>query len=266
MQALSQRGIIDHKYISIHFYNNEILIRENYFRLMNVLNADILIAHQINSFFFVLYNDDLGPHIRLRILASDVSFEVLKEILKYYHDRTHVVPSKYKPESDRYGGVELMEYVEIFFQNSSKTIITMMNIFENWRYENSLLFSVFLIKTLLSRLDLKLANSILHNYTMDWAIYCHEQDYVNRLEFLNLRIDDLIEEVQYANLIFEELSDQIFLNEFLLSFQNILVGNIVQTEIGSIIKSLLHMTCNKLGVLNKDEVLVGLLSIRIVNE
>jgi len=94
----------------------------------------------ISSYFFIRYLDENGPHIRLRILPKNMTLqqEIDKLITTGYQtfleakglslqDKTIFLNSAYIPETDRYGGPELLPFCEEFFNASSEVVLLFLD-------------------------------------------------------------------------------------------------------------------------------------------
>jgi thiopeptide-type bacteriocin biosynthesis protein len=116
------------QWLSFHFYPLE--------------TPDVFLARGIRPFlehsvwpvkgtraFFIRYEDDKGPHIRLRIRGEA---EWLEETLKpallgWFADRGEVVQEVYEPEPDRFGGTEALVWAEEHFHLSTRVTLDRMN-------------------------------------------------------------------------------------------------------------------------------------------
>lgn len=66
--------------------------------------------------FFIRYRDKKGPYIRLR-LRGDVDFRPL--VHAFFAERCNLLEKKYRPECARFGGKKNMEMVESLFTEST---------------------------------------------------------------------------------------------------------------------------------------------------
>lgn len=136
-----------HTWISFHLYY-ACDYRQIAVRLVKPLAVSLLSEDRIDSFFFIRYFDDVGPHVRLRLrLCGDVEnvvdrvrsasarFFELEQNLGGPQDATVassdrekpspavgrglLLPSPFDPEIDRYGGSEAFPFSLDFFALSS---------------------------------------------------------------------------------------------------------------------------------------------------
>lgn len=73
----------------------------------------------VDSFFFVRYQDEQGPHVRLRLRLLRAAQPCWEWILATVGERFPSVRSPYEWEVDRYGGEEALPYSLAFFTVSS---------------------------------------------------------------------------------------------------------------------------------------------------
>jgi thiopeptide-type bacteriocin biosynthesis protein len=79
--------------------------------------------------FFIRYEDEKGPHIRLRIRAeADWMEDTLRPVLEgWFADRGEMIASVYTPEPDRFGGPEGLLWAEEHFHVSTRVVLDRLN-------------------------------------------------------------------------------------------------------------------------------------------
>jgi thiopeptide-type bacteriocin biosynthesis protein len=248
----------------------------------------------ITLFFFIRYNDGKF-HFRLRMfLQSKYEIkvkEIIKEELKNYNNKSISIDGfkiykdkrlsnlkfdQYIPETNRYGGIELINYAEIMFNLSTSMVIEFFKMKNNSSLYNSKIEAVIIFHfTLICevydfRID-KIKEQLKFSYTR-WITY-YNQDYKDEnKDSIGSKIKSL-EAVVDSNDITEfskliELSYQIHKEDDLNSFDSIFANWIKGTreyvnmlnkssidEISkfNIIDSLMHMMNNRFGISNNDE-------------
>ncbi|GAA4168366.1 thiopeptide-type bacteriocin biosynthesis protein [Sphingobacterium ginsenosidimutans] len=84
----------------------------------------------ISNYFFIRYKDQDGYHLRLRLLSSVKTSELLRYLIKYDSSYDNEIRYKisgyrveeYLPEIERYGGKEGIKIAESFFSYNSKFV------------------------------------------------------------------------------------------------------------------------------------------------
>jgi thiopeptide-type bacteriocin biosynthesis protein len=79
--------------------------------------------------FFIRYADDKGPHIRLRMRGED---EWLQEVLlpafaEHFSGRGDIDLARYLPETERFGGEAAMNWAEEHFHLSTRVVLDRLN-------------------------------------------------------------------------------------------------------------------------------------------
>jgi thiopeptide-type bacteriocin biosynthesis protein len=107
------------RWLSVHIYD-ETGTREV---LLEVVPAVLQRLHQeggVDSFFFVRYRDERGPHVRLRLrLLTESAQPCWKQILATAGERFPVLRSPFELEVERYGGNDALPHSLAFFAISS---------------------------------------------------------------------------------------------------------------------------------------------------
>lgn len=78
--------------------------------------------------FFIRYEDEQGPHIRLRIRGEAEWLEALQgELEPWFAARGTVVETPYQPESERFGDTDVLPWVEEYFHLSTRVVLDRLN-------------------------------------------------------------------------------------------------------------------------------------------
>ena len=79
--------------------------------------------------FFIRYEDEKGPHIRLRIRGTaDWIDQTLRPALyDWFKDRGDLEELPYEPETDRFGGEQGIRVAEEFFHLSTRVVLDRLN-------------------------------------------------------------------------------------------------------------------------------------------
>jgi thiopeptide-type bacteriocin biosynthesis protein len=95
----------------------------------------VLAAKQVSEFFFILYDDTHGPHIRLRLKCSNAAEAPLRTVIKATFSPIRFV--RYTPEIRRYGGQQGIAVAERLFVASSQTTLDCMRHAVGWNYSQA---------------------------------------------------------------------------------------------------------------------------------
>lgn len=141
--------IINSNWFSVYIFHNisfeKVLIEGIQPLIQNMVNSKF-----ITSYFFIRYWDN-GPHIRLRVLPSEVLSEerceylIIDKLSNYFkksqHNNTYysVESHLYNRDYDRYGGLKAMQISEKQFALSTKTVLQVLNNnIHNWEYSTAI--------------------------------------------------------------------------------------------------------------------------------
>lgn len=195
----------------------------------------------IDKFFFIRYFDETGRHIRLRIKYKNAKqafdkFSYVKDWLSKVKNidilRTYTI-NEYHRENNRYGGADLIEFIEnIFFENSEFVIRTIAN---NDMTDSKVVKKVYflVVSYFLGQLvkDKNEMYELLDNVTNKNS---YRKEYkVKRKEYMKI-LDGILESVQRSSIVDSAMSE-------LSSKRNL------TNDISDIRLSLLHMCCNRLN-------------------
>ncbi|MCE2982493.1 MAG: lantibiotic dehydratase [Parachlamydia sp.] len=214
----------------------------------------------IQEWFIVRYSNPKS-HLRLRLLLSSNIY--LSDVLINFEEKfktwtqenwlSDIFISKYEREIERYGGVEMIQHAETFFfyDTLSIGIILRSLLMKNILTEPIIIFSLSIINFLRNwGFNEHQMLSFLNEFSIDEAelkgFRTHKSQLVNLLKALSLNNIDIPEIKMMQNMskiAFEGI------NLFSQYAKNILEQN----QINSIIKSFLHMHCNRLGCTGKTE-------------
>ncbi|MEQ1747306.1 MAG: thiopeptide-type bacteriocin biosynthesis protein [Saprospiraceae bacterium] len=120
------RGM-NQNWFSCHIYPNETL--------------DVFLARAVRPFleqhiwpskgaraFFIRYEDEKGPHIRLRLRGEVAWLDALQPKLEdWFFERGTLEPVPYFPETDRFGDADTMPWVEEYFHVSTRVVLDRLN-------------------------------------------------------------------------------------------------------------------------------------------
>ncbi|MBA3238027.1 MAG: lantibiotic dehydratase [Parachlamydiaceae bacterium] len=215
---------------------------------------------KLNEWFIVRYLEP-DSHLRLRIHSE--SFEMISQILFAFDEQfklwTHlgwikdVSIAKYERETERYGGSSLIEAAETMFHRD--TLATLLTI------------HAFITKQIQCEEIVLQALSIinfLHNYGLkvDEAVYILNKSIISEVELKGFRqykiaLIKLIKELRDSHSIIPEI--QVMNAASQIRMEGIhhfckLAGPLERDRWNSIIESLLHMHCNRLGCLGQGEI------------
>lgn len=171
-------------WISLHIFHNysfEKVLNEHIFPLTNYLKE----KKYIRSMFFIRYWEG-GPHIRYRVLPlANTDISLLKNIIfnksKKYFSELKKENLKYSfefidyiKEKTRYGGGKLINVAEEHFQDSSNTILKLLNSnFLNWNYSTAISFAIQMHTVFAKKLNADIDKSIIffELYYKHWLFY-----------------------------------------------------------------------------------------------
>ncbi len=123
-------------WVSYHIYYSvdaNALLTSRVWPLVQRLKSE----HLIRQFFFIRYGDERGPHIRLRVLPYKEAYrrKVMRRIKARFPDAMFVA---YTPETERYGGPIGIPIAERLFEASSVAILELLGDAPGWNYRRAL--------------------------------------------------------------------------------------------------------------------------------
>ncbi|MBK9337862.1 MAG: thiopeptide-type bacteriocin biosynthesis protein [Lewinellaceae bacterium] len=78
--------------------------------------------------FFIRYEDEHGPHIRLRLRGTADWIEAIRpELEAWFAERGTCVETPYQPESERFGGEAALPWVEEYMHLSTRVVLDRLN-------------------------------------------------------------------------------------------------------------------------------------------
>ncbi len=228
--------------------------------------------------FFIRYEDENGPHIRLRIrsTAGQPEFDELvrSAVQEWFEPRGTLEELPYEPETDRFGGEAGLQLAEAYFHLSTRVTLDRLNrpftygdaMFDalrmhvitafaaGWNREKSAWYFEQLCKQWIelffqpsddkAKAKANWQESLLDDF---------EGSFVPQQEDLRLAIDELWTALEKGNFDQEQPEWLRWLrgNEMLLSEFG--------EDLEKYLPSLIHLTNNRLGINNQDEVYLNYL-------
>ena len=267
------------KYVSIHLFYEDLnfLLRKVIFPFIELGKEGNL----FQSYFFIRYSEG-GTHIRLRLLTNET--EKLKAFTKHYFDQffnqhpsirtdeeDRFYPNNsiqfidYEPEIERYGGKEFIKIAEQHFYNSSETVRKLMTHFEVWNNEMAIGVSLQVQIMFAHALGFSKeeAQQFFEYYYKNWLFVFDEKTRKSDVFQSQFKILNHQSSIDFANSLWLSLEeDADFEEEFLTDWylKNQILAKQFELNYNqkkSIYESLLHMTNNRLGISNFDEVLLA---------
>ncbi|WP_438712603.1 thiopeptide-type bacteriocin biosynthesis protein [Aquimarina muelleri] len=238
-------------------------------------------------YFFIRYNEG-GAHIRLRLLVEKDNENMWKERLKkeseIYWSNTHenikkdkkflynhIQFTEYIPEIDRYGGMHVMNEAEKQFESSSEVVLyNLVRYSKNWKDNTAFLLAIKMHLLLFVSMDLsnKDMMKICKLFIQEWLPVLYdiskpqkEQQQFFLSEFakkFNLYKEQMIFAVSTflkdikTNSLTENMLNAYYLkNE---SVNKVYKEKNIDLKIeSSITTSFMHITHNRIGIINADE-------------
>jgi epidermin biosynthesis protein epiB len=212
------------------------------------------ICDNTDKIFFLRYSDNLGEHLRFRFKLKEInnkSITALRTCFKNLRDNgriSNIIVDTYRRELYRYGGIELIEYIETLFSYDSVIVSSILenNDLSNLRVKEESFFLGVI--------------SILKNFFEDeYKLYVFikkfwEVDKKTRKEYLKNKkyYTKLFENIWNKEYIFENIK----FNKFDILGQRSNVCSSISyalnsqyydfEQLSNIIMSLVHMFCNRL--------------------
>lgn len=231
----------------------------------------------IDRFFFVRYHER-GSHIRLRMrVAPDVAAECVSDTAaRFFGEYMAARPSSvrtidvvdplpvnsvqfipYEPELERYGGEELIDVAEEQFDASSRAVLALID--DGWSYERALSAAMWMHLTFAIAAPMKSDGAA---WFFDQAIgsfaHWHRIDLPELLRTFEQRFEPQREQLTaQVRELWEALHEEIDI-DWLRDWRDAMsaVHDAVRARAEQplpILLSYLHMTNNRLGLVNRDE-------------
>jgi len=140
-------------WVSSYIYHNlnfELVI----LKLIHPIIKQLQKEQKIQAFFFIRYWEK-GPHIRLRVLPTEkhlnneIEVFIKKQAKAFFKDISQETSefdiqfNNYIQETDRYGGIDNIKISEQHFQDSSSTVLDIIEQhIENWEYSKSISIAI----------------------------------------------------------------------------------------------------------------------------
>ncbi len=241
----------------------------------------------LSKYFFIRYNEG-GPHIRLRLLVEKDKENKWKERLKKESEIYWSITEKntikdkknlcnpiqfvdYIPEINRYGGVHVMEEAEKQFESSSEVVLYNLAYYsKNWKDNTAFLLAIkmhllFFVSIRFSTEEMKNACKL---FVQEWLPVLYdvskpekEQQQFFLSEFakkFDVYKEQMIPVIStFLKDIEINLQKDTWLNTYFLKNANVNKGYkekkiSLKVEL-SITTSFMHITHNRIGIINADE-------------
>lgn len=256
------------EWLSYHFYPLE---AENVFltRAVRPFLDQFIWNKPGTRAFFIRFDDEKGPHIRLRLRGEQ---EWLQETLEpvvegWFAERGDIVAVPYDPEMTRFGGEEAMAWAEEFFHVSSRVVLERLqrpeytygdSLFDALRMHTMTAFAAGLTPEKAAwyfgqlcetwiPLFFKPENGEDETVVKNGVLENFEKNYAPQAESIRSTLHNLWDmlgqdkfDPKQPEWIRWYRGNQLILKEFGATLEKAL-------------PSLLHLTCNRLGVSNQDE-------------
>lgn len=264
--------------IALHLYYEDLdgLLIKAVFPLLAILQQKNL----VDSYFFVRYLEG-GQHLRLRVatnnrahfLAKAESFftlffkknptQRLTENPSFQANNTMLL-QPYEREISRYGGLDNMNWAEAHFALSSETVRHLMVFSPVWNTETAIGWSLQLQLLFIHAVGFNKAKGFLffEKYALNWANTIFQKtDSVTNFEKA-FEQGKYTEAITAGRALWEGLSEEPdfevdFLKDWYWKSQSITQK--MTFDNWKIYADFIHMTNNRLGIANQDEVLLGFL-------
>ncbi len=265
----------------------------------------------IKSMFYIRYWEG-GPHIRYRVFKNEnISTTKLKEIILseslYFFNQAEADEEDfdlffldYKREIKRYGGIAGVEFAEKNFQDSSESILNLLNKKRDiWDYGLALAFSIQLNLTIIKEFteDKKESVIFFKSNFKNWLIYSLKLDKINSndteeinkvLKFFNNSYDNQSDKINYiVKTIWEEKENDDWLSHWkkccaeqksmfhsykdkinfdLLSSNSLdKKSEIDENSFFLLLNNLTHMSNNRIGIHLRDEAFISYSIMKALN-
>jgi thiopeptide-type bacteriocin biosynthesis protein len=253
------------KYLSIHIFDNDLnrLLKEVVFPFIEKVEA----KKQAASYFFIRYSEG-GNHIRLRLLTVDeaaLRVEIEKYFATFFQNNT-IQYIAYAPEIERYGGVNNIAIAEQHFYLSSQTVKCLMSFSENWEdnFATGLSLQLQILFVHAVGFSEEKKRDFFRDYYQNWLPIFEatmQAKQVFQAQFHKARHQATID---FANAFWQDLEENLDFEDAFLADWYFQTKTIAERftcngddQLLKIYESLLHMTNNRLGISNPDEVLLA---------
>ncbi|WP_397600465.1 lantibiotic dehydratase [Silvanigrella sp.] len=218
---------------------------------------------EIETWYFIRYQDP-KKHVRFRVLLKDkkdyanllMKFNYIFEFLAKKGILNSSSIETYEPEIERYGGPDLMPLAEKIFMNDSEIACILIKNKKIIEKDYSLIY-------ICAFLSIEILNDFQLNFEekLNWVNLISNKDkYIDEFRDKRKLITKLFIDnhfIWHCDKLFKDLSPYITKRkEEILKFSNILEKNLslsqVYTSKNAIIGSMIHMQCNRILGLNKD--------------
>jgi thiopeptide-type bacteriocin biosynthesis protein len=219
--------------------------------------------------FFIQFEDESGPHVRLR-LRGDEAFTMAAPtwVAEYFEHRGTIKAIPYEPEVARFGGEDAMAWSEEYFHQSTRITLDQLNMetptygdamFEALKLHTITAFSLGLAPAKAAWFFEQLCDLWLQiffkpekeNDTFDWKAdvkQSFEKGYKPQRK----------EIIQALDGIWKSMEEQTFAKNYPDYLRWLRANELILKEMGDAMEkalpSLLHLTNNRLGISNQDEV------------
>lgn len=255
-------------WLSIHFYpleTQEVFLS----RAVKPFFEQYIWSQKTNRAFFIRYQDEKGPHIRLRMRGEEQWVEeTLKEAFAgWFRDRGEWEEAPYEPEPARFGGEEALAWAEEHFHVSSRVVLDRISR-DQFTYGDGMFDALRLNLTMAfaAGLDLEKTRWYFGQLANQWMelFFSAEteperQDIANSFAHALEQQKDLLKETLagYWKILQEDQIDKkepewLRWLRWLRGNQIILEGLGDKKEIA--LPSLIHLSNNRMGINNQDEV------------
>ncbi|TNE58867.1 MAG: hypothetical protein EP344_09625 [Bacteroidetes bacterium] len=225
--------------------------------------------------FFIRYEDEQGPHIRLRFRGEEdwLAGTLQPAVYDWFEPRGTMEEVPYEPEPERFGGDEAQEWAEEYFHLSTRVVLDRLN--RPFTYGDAMFdaLRMHVITAYAAGWDREKSAWYFEQLCRQWIDLffeprgetAPEKDWQSAL--LNDFEEAFIPQQEDLRLAITELWDALFKGKFDAEqpeWLRWLRGNeMILKEYGSYLEkglpSLLHLTNNRLGINNQDEVYLNYL-------
>jgi thiopeptide-type bacteriocin biosynthesis protein len=219
--------------------------------------------------FFIRFEDEIGEHVRLRLRGdADFMANAPNWVAEHFENRGEIKAIPFEPETDRFGGAETLAWAEEYFHQSTRVTLEQLNK-ETTTYGDAMFeaLKLHVITAFALGFDPKKASwyfEQLHNQWLplffkpnpeeannDWQAdvkYSFAKGYETQKKAIITELDKLWKSMEENSLAknHPEYLRWLRANEFILKEMG--------ENMEKALPSLLHLTNNRLGINNQDEV------------
>jgi len=224
--------------------------------------------------FFIRYEDEQGPHIRLRLRGEEDWLADMRPVAEeWFADRGNLELFPYQPETERFGSPEALPWAEEYFHLSTRVVLDRLNrpytygdaMFDALRMHVITAFSAgwnreksgwYFDQLCTQWMDLFFQASEKTTGTTDWQQSLRadfEQSFAPQQEELRLVVSELWDALKKD----QHDPEQPEWLRWLRGNQMILKE--LGDDLDKALPSLLHLTNNRIGINNQDEVYLNYL-------